>query len=612
MRRLRILSMLLALLMLSAGLSADGTENAVNPEHPYDAYMSGLFTDQGISADTTPRFGDTAYPIRPSSWKWNLYIPDTLQPKSSVYMILIPDGMTASDFTESDTGKAWMEAADSSTDPFAVAFIEPENGETWNISESPERRDDIALGYAVYSAIRDKATTVNAFLSVDKNCVYLVGYEEGAVMASLIAAAWPQNFASTTLIAPDSFEEKSIEKWLDTPIFPYSPDNLNGYDSSITGESVAMPMHIFPGSNVTAAKAIQERWERINIGCTNPDTSRDRAYEVSELIAEHMPSSIVDLTDDSGRFMGYPGGTIKSIYRSYDDSNMDRNTGRFIPVWEDEYIDDYIRRWALYIPESYDGTEDVPLVVSLHGSSASFVDHAEETRWPDLADKYGFIVAFIQAYPSGEPNPFPQWFSLEGKAQQDVDYIAKVVEKISAMLSIDESRMYLTGHSMGSRMSQLFALSDKGSLFAAYGPVSSLSDAETLSSYADYVNDASSNETTLPMWFFRGEFDQTGYAIDGTEPGDTKAFDFYGKTVNGIAERDSEPVVENLNPGMRKYITTSYSIGDAPVVRYTQIKQSPHVYMSEEAVLLWSWFSRWSRDTDGTSRYDGNIIEISK
>ena len=607
-----VLSLLLVLACLSPLAAAVAVKGSVNPLHPYDPYFYGLFEDQTITAATTPRNGDTAFPIRESTWNWSLYIPDDLQPKSSVYMILIPDGMTADEFTASDTGQSWMKAADDSDDPFAVAFIEPENGGEWNIACLADGRDDVALGYAVYSAIRDKSAKVNAFLSVDKNCVYLVGYEEGATMASIVASAWPQNFASTTLIAPTSYEEDTIEKWLGSAIFPYSPDNLNGYDPEIKGGMVAMPMHVFPGSNVSAAEEIAARWAEINSGCTNPDTARDRAYEVAEVVPYNTPEAIVDMTDDCGRFMGYPGGTIKSIYRSYSNPNMDRNSGTFIPVWEDPDIDEYVRRWALYVPASYDASAPVPLVVSLHGSSASFVDHAEETRWPDVADENGFIVAFVQAYVVGDPNPFPQWFTVEGKAVTDVDYIAKVVEKICAICNIDESRMYLTGHSMGSRMSQLFALSDKGDLFAAYGPVSSLSDEAALSAYADYVADAAENTTTLPMWFFRGEFDQTGYAIDGTEPGDTVAFDFYGTTVNGIEERDPVPVVEELNSDIEKFVTTSFSIDGAPVVRYTQIKESPHVYMSEEAQLLWPWFARWSRDADGTARFDGKPISISK
>ena len=120
-----------------------------------------------------------------------------------------------------------------------------------------------------------------------------------------------------------------------------------------------------------------------------------------------------------------------------------------------------------YVSSSYDGSSSVPLVVALHGSSASITDLPEESRWSDVADEYGFIVVFIQGYPAGSPNPYPAWFTYAG-AQVDIDYIKAVVGKVQDRYNIDSERMYLTGHSLGSMMTQMFASSADRTFFGLF------------------------------------------------------------------------------------------------------------------------------------------------
>ena len=46
-----------------------------------------------------------------------------------------------------------------------------------------------------------------------------------------------------------------------------------------------------------------------------------------------------------------------------------------------------------------------------------------------------------------------------------------------------------------------------------------------------------------------------------------------------------------------------------PLVQYTVVKDTPHVYLQEESTAIWNeFFSRYSRGTDGTLYYQGAAV----
>ena len=621
----KTLAIALTLCMLLTSVFAQGLAEAVveanedtsylvpvkaelDPENPYAAYHYGLFHNQKCTYSTTLREGNTEFPVPEATVTYSTFIPTGFQVKSSLYIILIPDGMTAKDFSESETGMEWIRLANSDKDPFAVAFVEPQGGEKWNTAEAADGRDEAAAAYAVFSALRDKSSAENAFISVDKSGVRVVGYKEGADTAAIWAAAWPQLFANVTLIEPTKFDKNTIDKWLDSTIYPYAIDGKGGYDMGMKGRDVAMPLFIY-SKDKTIIENYTTVWTSINHNCENNDTSRDRSLEIVRVMKDSKASTIYENAKQNNRFLGYPGGTVRGVFYEYDSING------FSPVWEDNTIDNYTRRWMTYVPESYDGSSAVPLVVALHGSSASITDLPEESRWSDVADEYGFIVVFVQGYPNGTPNPIPAWFSYAG-AQVDIDYIKAVVGKVQDAYNIDCERMYLTGHSLGSMMTQVFASSQDRAFFAAYVPVGyTLGETYLLQLNGEKYMDAVNNTTTIPCWFMKGEFDINGNKIDGTKGGDTDALNFWAKTVNGLSEM-SDAYDESLRTDLDvtlpkgKFLTHSFSIGNVEVVKYTRVMQSPHTYMAEESKLAWTWLKNWSRDSEGKSYYNGIEVTI--
>lgn len=132
------------------------------------------------------------------------------------------------------------------------------------------------------------------------------------------------------------------------------------------------------------------------------------------------------------------------------------------------------RRYLLYVPASYNPDLPTPLVISLHGFSEWPAHQAQISGWNELADQHGFIVV----YPSG--TRLPLHWRLQGLANDpasqpvDVQFIADLVDHLSAQYNIDPTRIYANGLSNGGGMSYELAciLSERiaaiGSVAGAY------------------------------------------------------------------------------------------------------------------------------------------------
>jgi len=114
-----------------------------------------------------------------------------------------------------------------------------------------------------------------------------------------------------------------------------------------------------------------------------------------------------------------------------------------------------IMPYRVYVPKSYSAAKGAPLVIALHGlggNEDSFFDQYSKLP-PQLAEKHGFLLAA------------PHGFRVDGfygsaimgggdaAARRRVDYsekdVLEVLRIMKATYKVDESRIYLIGHSMG-------------------------------------------------------------------------------------------------------------------------------------------------------------------
>ena len=118
-------------------------------------------------------------------------------------------------------------------------------------------------------------------------------------------------------------------------------------------------------------------------------------------------------------------------------------------------VDGQQRGYLLHVPRSQDSLRPVPLVVSLHGAGLWGAAQRDISRWNDLADREGFIVA----YPSGAGRASPRvWHANPGPGlMRDVDFITRLIDTLVARHNVDPDRVYVNGLSNGGGMT--FALS---------------------------------------------------------------------------------------------------------------------------------------------------------
>ena len=127
------------------------------------------------------------------------------------------------------------------------------------------------------------------------------------------------------------------------------------------------------------------------------------------------------------------------------------------------------RTYRLFVPASYDGRTELPLVLDMHGSGGNAAGQAATSRFEALAASEGFLVATLQAGAEGNRWNVP---ITEGRPD-DVQYVSDVIDHVAARACTNRQRVYATGFSGGARMSSLLAckLNDR---VAAIAPMAGL------------------------------------------------------------------------------------------------------------------------------------------
>ena len=147
---------------------------------------------------------------------------------------------------------------------------------------------------------------------------------------------------------------------------------------------------------------------------------------------------------------------------------------------------DEILPYRLYIPTAYTGAKPFPLIVALHGlggTEDSFFDNYNKTL-PPLAEQHGYIVATPLGYRVdggygwgvGAAPADPETRRRQDLSEQDV---MQVLQRVRQQYKIDDSRIYLLGHSMGAIGAWKIAVKFPD-IWAAIAPISGSGQPDTL------------------------------------------------------------------------------------------------------------------------------------
>lgn len=159
-------------------------------------------------------------------------------------------------------------------------------------------------------------------------------------------------------------------------------------------------------------------------------------------------------------------------------------------------VDGKTRKYWLYVPASVAGTQNVPVIFSLHGrqDKGADPDKTDAPKFKDIADTKGVIIVYPQGR-NGNDQGYPNrtengkevaWNSgyagnnygweATGQENADTKFIQALVDELKknnfyGSTTVDPTRFYLCGFSMGGMMTYACAKVLNGT-FAAYGSCS--------------------------------------------------------------------------------------------------------------------------------------------
>jgi polyhydroxybutyrate depolymerase len=248
------------------------------------------------------------------------------------------------------------------------------------------------------------------------------------------------------------------------------------------------------------------------------------------------------------------------------------------------------REYVLYVPEAYDGSFDVPLMLNFHGFGGDASDYMNWADMRSVADAENFILV----YPQGTIlDGYPHWNAGldtdENKSSaDDFGFVETLIDELSSAYNIDEDRVYATGYSNGAFFSYSLACFH-GDKIAAIGSVSGTMMAET------YDNCSPSHPTAIIN--IHGTSDSTVPYDGGTGL----------MSVDKVLEYWIEVNQTSLTPTIRtqnNYGTTiehhSFTDGNEnTAVEHYKIIDGDHVWFdinyegSDTGRLIWDFVSRY-------------------
>jgi poly(3-hydroxybutyrate) depolymerase len=142
-----------------------------------------------------------------------------------------------------------------------------------------------------------------------------------------------------------------------------------------------------------------------------------------------------------------------------------------------------IMPYRVFVPKSYNGSAPVPLVIALHGLGGDedgWMDRYDR-KLPELAEKYGYIAVSPLGY---RPDGF-YGYSYQSDAgsrrkqefsEQDV---MLVLARVRQHYKVDDSRIYLMGHSMGA-IGTWFLGAKHAEIWAALGTIAGVGSPQSV------------------------------------------------------------------------------------------------------------------------------------
>ena len=112
-------------------------------------------------------------------------------------------------------------------------------------------------------------------------------------------------------------------------------------------------------------------------------------------------------------------------------------------------FDGLTREYSIYIPPSYDGTSEFPLLFNFHGGNDRVASWQAISDMRPIADTANFILVYPQARPDPSDGNSRNWLPKSPGTFDDVPFISFLIDSIASDYLINQDKIYACGYSLG-------------------------------------------------------------------------------------------------------------------------------------------------------------------
>ena len=580
----------------------------IDPLHPMEPTWQGIITRMVSIA------GDERRVL--------YYVPEHAMASTSGVMLLPPSGVSAELFLEKS---GWKYIADTEERKEKLILCVLESAPSgWNTGESyGDRAGDVAY---IRAACLDFSR--RDLFCVHESRYYIVGYSDGAVMAQMAAMDDPAFYGGVACVGSgpvaEDYRLRAGEDWC---------LNLDGFEDpehrlQIQKSEVPLPVWLIQTGEGTLRHEDLDYWRSACGADRSCQVDRDtvayfrskdpvdpvdqdrEAYRVwSSLIPGGDAAFGVNLNRriwkdflcGDRRWMSEPGGSLRMAADPVRDLGCE---------YHYELVGGWMREWYVYVPPQVRRHPDipVPVVFASHGYTCSGEIYIGNSGWDRVAEQEGFLVIaatgpydYINGQGENEACKFentqlPAW-NIFGKSglPDEIAFFRYMLADVKNRYAVDESRIFATGHSWGSMMTQYLgmALPD---LFAAIAPCSGVLFDEhdkTLLKNPQLVQEP---QQEVPVWMFVGEREPWLFPhLPEGENTPARSIRLWWQR-----NRMEGPAPSSFRDGWQKHGRWNdlfYAKQGCPMVRYTWVSDLPHATMPEMSWRIWrEFFSKLRKD----------------
>ena len=593
----------------------------VDPKDPFKPLYQGTFEETVEVGGKTRRY--------------LLYIPEGARPSTAGVFVLPENGKTADDLWR-ESGWRMIADTEETKEKLILFFLEPENGK-WQLDEPYGKPDgDVAYIDAVYLA-----GTQRLKFCVHESKFYLTGCREGGVMANMAAMYNPAVWAGVVSVGgsevPEDYRKAAAADFC---------TNLDGFIDEthrlgLKKGEIPMPAWVIDDPEVPTGtdNGTADYWKH-SCGITEDgkQTSPDTVTYIRSVEPPYAPNQEreafrVCTSTISGSSANFANTLLRRIWKDflYRQRRWMSGPGGDLRVTKDpvadlgmeyhyEGIGGWMREWYVYVPEQVKAQPEkpVPLVFAMHGYTCAGEIYAGNSEWYKVADKHGFIVVHPSATPGQmlmsnqacDPDnvPLPAWNFMHNAPDgpDELEFFRAMLKKTCAAHAIDRSRVYATGHSHGSVMTQVLVMA-MSEVFAAVAPCSGIVFQMPDMNIRALPEIVSRKDVPVPIWMFGGE--QEAWLLPNKPTADNETGNSL-RIWRGINHMMPE-MPDDFSTGWTvhgRWNDLTYRRGDgAPMVNFTWVDYMPHATMTEMSFRIWEeFFSKFSR-VDGEIKYNPGV-----